>query len=95
MIKFECGCIGFQATRPEQQVRENQQVPGEVRHLLIWACGSERTIGRVNGYDIFWQNMHGTKFEQLPIVEVGRHMAAMHYLIQDGYKFKELKKLLE
>lgn len=81
LVKFECGCIGFQ---PQGGVS-----------LIVRPCDDE-PYGNTEEYRIFHRDMGGKPWTEITNLHALNKIAMdLKDLVHDGYAFRELKRILE
>jgi len=82
LVRFDCGCIGF---APDK----------DGNALIVEACDSDDGE-RISFFEQSMKNMDNTIKSYKPLTEigVGQLKTKIQCLISDGYKFREIKRLL-
>lgn len=84
MIRFSCGCVAFDVTRPSPRT-------GEPEHLILWACNASREDDPLG---ISWRNLSNKPYETLTLKELEDFANQLSTLMADGHRYRELRALL-
>ena len=86
MIKWECGCIGFDISR---LVHKQGTVKEEEQHLVVWDCADIPCPPRMQ-----WKAMEHKTCEKMSGNYSVHLVEQLDNFLVDGAKHQEIKKLL-
>lgn len=79
LMKFPCGCIGFDSPKNSDQI------------LIVKVCDSDRNDPDIG---MGWRDMTDKFGDELPIEAALMIIKQLQDLIRDGYRFREIKSAL-
>jgi len=88
-IEFDCGCIGFDIPKTTNWDGEDRQ---ECGNILVYRCDYNSPDYR---YAVEFRDMGEKTHKPLSLDKTHNILCELGDLIFEGYKFKEVKRLLK